>query len=112
MSANLSYKVWARSEVDEFDENHCIWLLNSFATFHNDHLKKAIAELQEKYPYVTIVYGDYYAAYEQFLKLGETEGFELQKACCGVGGLYNFNETRMCGFLGVKACRDLERYVS
>ena len=67
-------KFGLESEVDEFDENHCIWLLNSFATFHNDHLKKAIAELQEKYPYVTIVYGDYYAAYEQLLKLGETTG--------------------------------------
>ncbi|XP_027102696.1 GDSL esterase/lipase At5g03980-like [Coffea arabica] len=105
-------KFGLESEAGEFNENHCIWLLNSFATFHNDHLKKAIAELHEKYPYVTIVYGDYYAAYEQLLNLGETEGFELQKACCGVGGLYNFNETRMCGFPGVKACRDPERYVS
>ena len=37
-------KFGLESEAGEFNENHCIWLLNSFATFHNDHLKKAIPE--------------------------------------------------------------------
>ncbi|XP_027067688.1 GDSL esterase/lipase At5g03980-like [Coffea eugenioides] len=91
-------KFGLESEVDEFDQNHCIWLLNSFATFHNDHLKKAIAKLQEEYPHL--------------LKLGEPKGFELHKACCGVGWLYNFNQTRMCGFPGVTTCPDPERYIS
>ncbi|PIM99896.1 Chlorogenate--glucarate O-hydroxycinnamoyltransferase [Handroanthus impetiginosus] len=38
--------------------------------------------------------------------------FETQKACCGIGGKYNFNMRRMCGAPGVPVCKDPHRYVS
>ncbi|KAF9611959.1 hypothetical protein IFM89_037179 [Coptis chinensis] len=32
------------------------------------------------------------------------DGTSLMKACCGVGGLYNFNTSQMCGLPGVPVC--------
>ena len=36
----------------------------------------------------------------------------LVKACCGVGGEYNFDGARVCGSPGVQACPDPDRLVS
>ncbi|CDP09073.1 unnamed protein product [Coffea canephora] len=97
---------------DDYDENHCLKGLNSFATLHNSLLKKAISELQKENPQVTIAYGDYYGAFQHLLQIAKSRGFELQRACCGGGGEYNFNQTRMCGYAGATACPDPYRYVS
>lgn len=34
------------------------------------------------------------------------------KACCGGGGLYNFNNSARCGYVGSKACKDPWSYVN
>lgn len=131
---------------DDYDENHCLKGLNSFARLHNNVLLKTIRELQKEYPHVTIVYGDYYNAFDHLLKLSKAKGmsqvsnssyianyyplnflnstrkyktsrllllgFVLQRACCGVGGKYNFNEEKMCGHPATTTCSDPSKYIS
>ncbi|KAF9608968.1 hypothetical protein IFM89_012145, partial [Coptis chinensis] len=49
---------------------------------------------------VVIPYGNYYTAFQSVLRRAPLLGFDgtsLMKACCGVGGPYNFNTNRMCG---------------
>lgn len=36
----------------------------------------------------------------------------MNKACCGIGGDYNFNMSRLCGTSGVPVCADPDKYVS
>ncbi|PIN01992.1 Chlorogenate--glucarate O-hydroxycinnamoyltransferase [Handroanthus impetiginosus] len=112
-----------------YDENQCLKQLNEFAMYHNELLKEGIDKLKQESPNVVIVYGDYYSAYKFLLKYAKSYGksryadmnkavdphitlFETQKACCGIGGKYNFNMTRMCGAPGVPVCKDPHRYVS
>ena len=59
---------------DDYDENHCLKGLNSFATLHNSLLKKAISELQKENPQVTIAYGDYYGAFQHLLQIAKSRG--------------------------------------
>lgn len=33
------------------------------------------------------------------------------KACCGIGGKYNFDEKRFCGSQGVPVCSNPDKYV-
>ncbi|KAL2469166.1 GDSL esterase/lipase [Forsythia ovata] len=83
---------------------HCLKDLNNFSMYHNDHLQQAIEELKIEHPNTTIIYGDYYNAFMWVLSRAQLLGFDsksLQKACCGSGGAYNFNMTKMCGFPGV-----------
>ncbi|KAF8396258.1 hypothetical protein HHK36_017873 [Tetracentron sinense] len=47
--------------------------------------------------------------------MGEIGGFDvgsIQKACCGIGGDYDFDLTRFCGAPRVLVCRNPERRVS
>ncbi|KAJ9173470.1 hypothetical protein P3X46_016595 [Hevea brasiliensis] len=96
-----------------YDEFHCLKELNNFSMYHNLHLQQAIKELQEKYPHVTIVYGDYYNAFKWVLQKAAILGFDtqsLQKACCGSGGDYNFSLAKLCGTPNVPVCpKPLER---
>ncbi|KAI5679795.1 hypothetical protein M9H77_01022 [Catharanthus roseus] len=96
-----------------YDKHNCLSNLNSFAqNYHNQQLKEAIKELKRENPDVKIVYGDYYKAFHFLLHVASRFGFEMQKACCGTGGDYNFNATRLCGFPGVPVCSNPERYIS
>ncbi|KAL0443264.1 UNVERIFIED_CONTAM: GDSL esterase/lipase [Sesamum latifolium] len=65
-----------------------------------------------KKPNAVIVYGDYDNAYKFLLQVATSHGLERERACCGTGGKYNFNMTRMCGGAGVEVCSDPERYMS
>ncbi|KAL2245212.1 UNVERIFIED_CONTAM: Acetylajmalan esterase [Sesamum indicum] len=95
-----------------YDKNHCLKHLNDFAKYHNKELQNAIYTLKQEKPNAVIVYGDYYNAYQFLLQVATSHGFEREKACCGTGGKYNFNMTRMCGGAGVKVCSNPKRYMS
>ncbi|OMO85074.1 Lipase, GDSL [Corchorus olitorius] len=88
------------NDTNAYDELHCLKYFNNFAIYQNDLLQKAIEELKEEYPNVIIVYGDYYNAFLWLFSKANMLGFDptsLQKACCGIGGDYNFNVWIWCG---------------
>ncbi|KAM3378156.1 acetylajmalan esterase-like [Capsicum galapagoense] len=99
-----------------YDEYHCLKDLNNLAIFYNHHLQKAIQELEKAYyPNITLIYGDYYNAYQWLLQNATSLGFDknsLQKACCGIGGEYNYDKSRICGAPGVPICGNPATYIS
>ncbi|OIT37761.1 PREDICTED: GDSL esterase/lipase At5g03980-like [Nicotiana attenuata] len=98
-----------------YDENHCLKDLNNLAISYNEHLQQAIEDLKKKNPNVTLIYGDYYNAYQWLLQHTVNHGFDqnsLRKACCGEGGYYNYDAKRQCGFPGVPVCADPSTYIS
>ncbi|XP_022746945.1 acetylajmalan esterase-like [Durio zibethinus] len=95
------------NDTTAYDELHCLKELNNFSIYHNDLLQQAIDELKEEHPNVVIVYGNYYNAFRWILSEANLLGFDptsLQKACCGIGGEYNFDLSRMCGDPEVTLC--------
>ncbi|KAK6133048.1 hypothetical protein DH2020_033203 [Rehmannia glutinosa] len=96
-----------------YDENQCLKHLNELAMYHNEELKQSIHKLKQEKPNAIIVYADYYNAYIALLQFAKLRGFDTQRACCGSGGKYNFNMTRMCGADDhVSVCTDPHRYMS
>ncbi|KAF8401452.1 hypothetical protein HHK36_012391 [Tetracentron sinense] len=103
------------NDTTAYDEFKCLKGLNEFAMYHNDHLQQALEELRHEHPDVVIVYADYYNAFQWILRHATYLGFEAgstQKACCGVGGDYDFSLTRICGVPGVPVCSNPESRVS
>ena len=95
-----------------FNEQNCVTELNEFAEYHNKLLQEAILKLKQENPNIVIVYGDYYNAYQDLLRKGKERGYEVEKACCGIGGTYNFDLRRMCGGTNVSVCEDVDRHLS
>ncbi|XP_016438333.2 acetylajmalan esterase 2 [Nicotiana tabacum] len=98
-----------------YDEHHCLKDFNSLIIFFNDHLRQAILDLKKEYPNITLIYGDYYNAYLWLLQNAVSLGFDknsLHKACCGIGGDYNYNLHNQCGAIGVPVCIDPSTYIS
>ncbi|XVE62240.1 hypothetical protein DITRI_Ditri06bG0102200 [Diplodiscus trichospermus] len=95
------------NDTAAYDELHCLKELNDFSIYHNDLLQQAIEELKAEHPNVIIVYGNYYNAFLWVLSKANLLGFDptsLQKACCGIGGEYNFDLSNFCGKPEVTAC--------
>ncbi|GAV68886.1 Lipase_GDSL domain-containing protein [Cephalotus follicularis] len=98
-----------------YDEFQCLKELNDLSIYHNQHLQQAIQELKEENPNAIIVYGDYYNAFQWILRHAQLLGFDatkVQKACCGIGGDYEFSIARMCGVSGVPVCPDPNKRIS
>ncbi|KAH9620008.1 hypothetical protein KSS87_003507 [Heliosperma pusillum] len=79
-----------------YDELGCLKFWNDFSSFHNFQLQQAIKSLQQHYPGVKIVYGDYFSAHRSLLQNFGSLGFDkngLYEPCC-----------IMCGSDGVTAC--------
>ncbi|KAG8363815.1 hypothetical protein BUALT_Bualt19G0061500 [Buddleja alternifolia] len=98
-----------------YDQYQCLKYLNDLSITHNQQLQRAIEEVKKENPKVTIVYGDFYNAYMALLRNAQRLRFDvknLQKACCGIGGKYNFDFKRTCGSHGVPVCADPNRYIS
>ncbi|XP_015084759.1 acetylajmalan esterase-like [Solanum pennellii] len=103
------------NKTTAYDEYHCLKDLNSLARFFNHHLQQAIVQMKKKYPNVILIYGDYYNAYLWLLQNAVSLGFDKnssQKACCGIGGNYNYNSSRTCGAAGVPVCVDPSTHIS
>ncbi|KAK7827580.1 gdsl esterase/lipase [Quercus suber] len=99
----------------DYDEFHCLKGLNSLSIYHNDLLKKVIGELKKENPNVVIVYGDYYNAFLSVYQNAPHLGFDaasVQKACCGVGGAYDFSLDKMCGAPDVPVCPNPYEFIS
>nr|GME16799.1 acetylajmalan esterase-like [Ipomoea batatas] len=99
----------------DYDDHNCVRKLNDVAKHHNNLVIKAIEKLKKENPNTVIVYGDYYNAFLNLIRNAKKLGFskiELRKACCGTGGDYNFNVTRLCGTAGVPVCPQPEKFIS
>ncbi|KAJ4965309.1 hypothetical protein NE237_017158 [Protea cynaroides] len=97
------------NDSTSYDTDKCLKDYNKFIRIHNMLLQQELQELKKEYTDVDIVYADYNAAYTWVLTHGSSLGFEvgsILKACCGVGGDYNFDLAKMCGIEGVPACSD------
>ncbi|XP_021901286.1 acetylajmalan esterase-like isoform X2 [Carica papaya] len=95
-----------------YDDLHCLKELNDLAAYHNQLLQHAIEELGNEN---TIMYGDYYNAYQRILRNASSMGFDptvTHKSCCGSGGDYNFNFLQICGLPFVPVCSNPDVYVS
>ncbi|EYU34358.1 hypothetical protein MIMGU_mgv1a024690mg, partial [Erythranthe guttata] len=98
-----------------YDKFQCLNYLNNLSQYHNSELQKAIQEVKKQNPNVTILYGDYYNAYIAILRNALHLKFDvknLRKACCGIGGEYNYESNQTCGARGVHACAQPSSYVS
>ncbi|XP_052203863.1 acetylajmalan esterase-like [Diospyros lotus] len=98
-----------------YDEYHCLKEPNNVVIYHNNLLKKAIKELKHEFPYSAIVYADYYNAFQWLFTEASSLGFDgssLNKACCGVGGDYNFNLAKTCGAQDVTVCSNPDQFIS
>ncbi|XP_060217095.1 GDSL esterase/lipase At5g03980-like [Lycium barbarum] len=98
-----------------YNEYHCLKDLNNLAIFYNDHLQKAIQELEKDYPKIILIYGDYYNAYQWLLQNTTSLGFDkssLHKACRGIRGDYNYDKSRICGTPGVTRRGNPGTYIS
>ncbi|KAI8560460.1 hypothetical protein RHMOL_Rhmol04G0257200 [Rhododendron molle] len=97
-----------------YDKRGCLKEIDSIAYYHNKKLQEAIQKLQKEYPDVIIVYVDYNRALQWLLDHAERLGFDgksTRKACCGIGGDYNFNFTNMCSS-EVPVCPNPNRFIS
>ncbi|KAH9613982.1 hypothetical protein KSS87_003834 [Heliosperma pusillum] len=108
--------IFKSNDATLYDDHKCLKHLNNFAKHHNSQLQKAIRGLQKNYPNATIVYADYYTAFNEALQHPSYHGFErnvLRRACCGDGdNEYNFNFGRLCGNVGVPACKNPQHHIS
>ncbi|GLT94888.1 hypothetical protein SLE2022_126020 [Rubroshorea leprosula] len=103
------------NDTSAYDKYHCLKYLNEFSMDHNKYLQQAIEQLRAEHPTVILVYADYYAAFIWLLDNAAQFGFDtnlVQKACCGVGGDYNYDQKRHCGLPDVPVCQNPDQQVS
>ncbi|KAH7846436.1 hypothetical protein Vadar_014071 [Vaccinium darrowii] len=107
--------LYQTSNSNAYDnKDGCLKEFNSFAVYHNKKLQEAIRELKREHPDVVIVHSDHYRAFEWLLNHAVQLGFDGEstlKACCGIGGDYNFNLTRMCS-AKVPVCANPNQFIS
>ncbi|XP_028766494.1 GDSL esterase/lipase At1g28610-like [Neltuma alba] len=97
---------------NDYDKAGCLVWLNKFVEFYNKRLQSEVNRLQQLYPHAHIIYADYYNAALPLYHSPTKFGFTSLKACCGIGGAYNFKTSRICGDEGVKACEDPSKYIN
>ncbi|XP_058761874.1 GDSL esterase/lipase At1g28590-like [Vicia villosa] len=98
-------------DSNQYDSFGCLKWLNEFAKFYNQKLQYEIHRLRKIHPHTNIIYGDYYNAALPLYRYPSKFGFLGLKACCGMGGSYNFNGLKPCGKPGVVACDDPSQYI-
>ncbi|XP_068649202.1 GDSL esterase/lipase At5g03980-like [Aristolochia californica] len=99
----------------DYDGRRCLKNYNDFAELHNNQLQQMLQSVRKQFPSVNIQYVDYFNAALQILNNAQDMGFDEQsrfQACCGAGGDYNFDPSRMCGETGTLACSDPSKRLS
>ncbi|KAK4259670.1 hypothetical protein QN277_005978 [Acacia crassicarpa] len=97
---------------NDYDEAGCLVWLNRFAEYYNQRLQAELNQLQELHPHANIIYADYYNAALPLYQSPKKFGFMGLKACCGGGGVYNYNASNACGGEGVNCCDDPAKYIN
>ncbi|GER27918.1 GDSL-like Lipase/Acylhydrolase family protein [Striga asiatica] len=105
-----------------YDLFGCLKSVNNLIISKNAALQAEILKLTLKFPTTQILYADIYKGVTTVLqqdfssgKLTVTKvyltGNLTLKACCGVGGKYNYSSTRFCGSPGVPVCPNPNQYI-
>ncbi|KAF5934833.1 hypothetical protein HYC85_025962 [Camellia sinensis] len=97
-----------------YDDLGCLRSLNELIVFQNNLLQKAIGSLRQEFPHVVVVYADYYSSFQSILRRAPFLGFDKQsllRACCGIGGTYNYDANRTCGSQDVHVCPNPKQYI-
>lgn len=101
------------NDPTDYDALGCITEINDLIEYKNNDLQRAVTNLTQEFPNVTIFYGDFYNAYLRLLR--ETNagpnGNISMEACCGIGGRYNYDSRRFCGRPGVPVCSNPSQHI-
>ncbi|XP_040948749.1 GDSL esterase/lipase At1g28570-like [Gossypium hirsutum] len=103
------------SDKDHYDPlTGCLTWLNQFSQHHSQLLRKELEKIRNLHPDTNIVYADYYSTTLRIFDSPNKIGFkETLKACCGTGGLYDYNLSRACGYPPLRqCCNDPSSYMS
>ncbi|CAK9153199.1 unnamed protein product [Ilex paraguariensis] len=98
-----------------YDDMGCLRDLNELVLAQNNFLQEALALLRLEFPHVVIIYADYYTSFQTILRRAPDFGFNEQsllQACCGIGGIHNYDEERACGHPDVPVCHNPVQYIS
>ncbi|GLJ29672.1 hypothetical protein SUGI_0585130 [Cryptomeria japonica] len=86
---------------NDFDEHGCSVSYNDAVQFYNRILKAQLSALRKQLPDAAIVYVNTYDIVYDFFANPSKYGFEFTtRACCGVGGKYNYDYAVQCGSKG------------
>ncbi|KAK8643938.1 hypothetical protein V6N13_013215 [Hibiscus sabdariffa] len=102
------------SSKDKYDSTGCLTWLNKFSQHHNRLLQNELEKLRNRHPNVNIIYVDYYSFTMRIYRSPEQFGFkETVKACCGMGGPYNYDPSKSCGYPPLeRCCSDPSSYIN
>uniref|UniRef100_A0A0E0L4G0 Esterase n=1 Tax=Oryza punctata TaxID=4537 RepID=A0A0E0L4G0_ORYPU len=92
-----------------YNGHGCLRAINSVAKSHNTLLRAALCRLGGKYSNVKIIFADFYQLIIRVIQELGRFGFAADgvlKACCGTGGVYNWNASATCAMPGVIACKN------
>ncbi|KAI5066904.1 hypothetical protein GOP47_0017432 [Adiantum capillus-veneris] len=108
-------------EPKDLDALGCLTSVNDYVQYHNELLFAAVKSLRAELPDAHVAYGDYFGSNVGILVNASNYGFEeTRKACCGVGGNYNYNPVVQCGQTGevegnnvtAYSCEDPSKYIN
>ncbi|KAL0363444.1 UNVERIFIED_CONTAM: GDSL esterase/lipase [Sesamum calycinum] len=103
----LTQYMTSSTERDYDPKTGCLIWLNELSIYHNELLQKELTRIRQLHPRTAIIYADYYNATTGFYLSPHKFGFTKEsvlKACCGVGGPYNYNSLTKCGTLPIANC--------
>ncbi|CAJ1961864.1 unnamed protein product [Sphenostylis stenocarpa] len=103
--------IYETMDKNQYDQSGCLKWLNEFAEYYNHELQSELDKLRGLHPQANIIYADYYNAALPLYRDPTKFGFTGLKICCGMGGPYNYNASRLCGHPSVIACDDPSKYI-
>ncbi|EFJ22901.1 hypothetical protein SELMODRAFT_104760 [Selaginella moellendorffii] len=81
-----------------YDQAGCAIEFNQVTQHYNGLLKQALSSLRSQLPGSTIIYTNTYDIKYSLALKAASNGFQFAtKACCGIGGNYNYNFAVQCG---------------
>ncbi|KAL1538292.1 acetylajmaline esterase [Salvia divinorum] len=96
------------NDTSAYDGLGCLTAVNNVAVKFNNNLTASFLALKAEFPTVNILSADYYATVRGLITLktplSSGRRNPALRTCCGVGGSYNYDSSRLCGSPNVTAC--------